>query len=115
MIDIDIGWEIVKVAETELSDEELMMIWGALQLREEQLKEFAQDKEHLELHAQRQMRKRMRIKMHPIIDFKQTMQFFRNERKQQCLFHAKEYHRLSELFFEVIHERHERQVRGEEE
>jgi len=98
MIDTDIGWDTVKVGETELSDDELKMIVHALRMRSDHFSDLAEDDDHLSRGADRRMRMQNE-------DDPEMMSFFKGEIREKCRSKSRELHRLCGLFFEVYHER----------
>ena len=100
MIDADIGWDIVKVGETKLSDDELNMIVHALRMRSVYWSNLAEDDDYLSRRADRRMRMRNE-------DDPEMMSFFKAEIRGDYEFKSREHRRLSDLFFEVCCERKE--------
>jgi hypothetical protein len=103
MIDTDIGWDIVKVGETELSDDDLKMIVNALWRRSDHWSDLAEDDDYLSRRADRRLR--MRNKNNPEMTEASYLSFFKAEIRGDCEFKSRELRRLSELFFEVSYER----------
>tara|TARA_B100001939_G_scaffold46055_1_gene35596 strand:- start:2247 stop:2591 length:345 start_codon:yes stop_codon:yes gene_type:complete len=111
MIDTDIGWDIVKVGETELSDDELKMIMHALRARSEHWSNLAEDDDYLNRRADRQIRIN---KAHYDSQYEndpegrdELHEFLKGEIKRDCRSESKELQRLGNLFFDVYQERKE--------
>lgn len=99
----------------ELNDEELRMIAHALSDKEGRMKELAEDENHLNLCASR----RIRIGQKQGRDYAKECGtnwldemhlFYKSERKNEYLQDAREYRKLSKLFFEVVNERLEMMI-----
>tara|TARA_R100000152_G_C6767903_1_gene193234 strand:+ start:1053 stop:1376 length:324 start_codon:yes stop_codon:yes gene_type:complete len=103
MIDTDIGWDTVKVGETELSDDELNMIVHALWRRSDHFSDLAEDDDYLSRRAR--MRLRERYEPNPKIMEACRLSILEVEIKEKCRSKSREYRRLSELFFEVYYDR----------
>ena len=101
----DIGWDIVKVGETELSDDELNMIMHALRMRSIHWSNLAEDDDYLNRRADRRLRKRNEDD--PEMTEASRLSFFKAEIRGDCEFKSRELRRLSDLFFEVCCERKE--------
>lgn len=91
----------------ELNDEELKMIAHALNEKESRMKELAEDENHLNLCASRQIRIGQKQGRDYAKEcktnnwFGEMMGFYKSERKNQYLQDARKYRKLSNLFSEV--------------